>query len=253
MGWRTRLTHPHPPAPPPTSPQVLACILDGLADEAEGVRDAALAAGRIAVELYAGTALPLLLPAVEAGITSGNWRIRQSSVELLGDLLFKASGSAGRRACRPSSAGRAAPWRGGPVDANMAPRPNVPLGARAQVAGTTGKIQQDLHNEEEEGISVEAHGQAIVEALGVEKCVGWRPVPWAAPVAAGSRLLLCLSVLRRAAAGSGSCSRGHSAGRPATLPHARPPPAPGCASQAQPRAGNRVHGSLGRGVHRAHR
>ena len=39
----------------------------------------------------------------------------------------------------------------------------------SQVAGTTGRIQQDLHNEEEEGISAEAHGQAIVEALGQEK------------------------------------------------------------------------------------
>ena len=33
--------------------EVLPAILDGLADEAEGVRDAALAAGRTAVELYA--------------------------------------------------------------------------------------------------------------------------------------------------------------------------------------------------------
>lgn len=35
--------------------------------------------------------LPLLLPAIEDGIFSDNWRIRQSSVELLGDLLFKVS------------------------------------------------------------------------------------------------------------------------------------------------------------------
>lgn len=65
---------PHP-SPYSTCPilQVLTCILDGLADEAEGVRDAALAAGRIAVELYATTALPLLLPAVEAAIMSHNW------------------------------------------------------------------------------------------------------------------------------------------------------------------------------------
>lgn len=105
---------------------VLPCILDGLADEAEGVRDAALSAGRAAVELYAGSALPLLLPTVERGMQSPNWRIRQSSVELLGDLLFK-------------------------------------------VSGATGRIQQDLTNDEDEGISVEAHGAAIVQALGVKR------------------------------------------------------------------------------------
>lgn len=75
--------------------QALTCILDGLADEAEGVRDAALSSGRVAVELYAESALPLVLPAVEAGILSPNWRIRQSSVELLGDLLFKVKGATG--------------------------------------------------------------------------------------------------------------------------------------------------------------
>ena len=41
---------------------------------------------------YASTALPLLLPAVEAGVLNANWRIRQSSIELLGDLLFKVGG-----------------------------------------------------------------------------------------------------------------------------------------------------------------
>lgn len=68
---------------------MLPAILDGLSDEAEGVRDAALAAGRILVDNYANSALPLLLPAVEEGVFSDNWRIRQSSVKLLGKLLFK--------------------------------------------------------------------------------------------------------------------------------------------------------------------
>lgn len=68
---------------------MLPAILDGLADESEGVRNAALAAGHTFVDAYAATALPLLLPAVEAGIIDDNWRIRQSSIELLGDLLFK--------------------------------------------------------------------------------------------------------------------------------------------------------------------
>eukprot|EP00884_Botryococcus_braunii_P017378 jgi/Botrbrau1/4323/Bobra.0232s0015.1 len=76
--------------------EVLPAILNGLADESEGVRDAALAAGRTLVELYALSALPMLLPAVEQGIVNDNWRIRQSSVELLGDLLFKVAGTSGR-------------------------------------------------------------------------------------------------------------------------------------------------------------
>ncbi|XP_057471002.1 protein ILITYHIA [Actinidia eriantha] len=76
--------------------QVLPAILDGLADENESVRDAALSAGHVLVEHYATTSLPLLLPAVEDGIFSDNWRIRQSSVELLGDLLFKVAGTSGK-------------------------------------------------------------------------------------------------------------------------------------------------------------
>ncbi|KAF9610038.1 hypothetical protein IFM89_019766, partial [Coptis chinensis] len=77
-------------------PQVLPAILDGLADENESVRDAALSAGHVLVEHYATTSLPLLLPAVEDGIFNDNWRIRQSSVELLGDLLFKVAGTSGK-------------------------------------------------------------------------------------------------------------------------------------------------------------
>lgn len=76
--------------------RVLPAILDGLADENESVRDAALSAGHVLVEHYATTSLPLLLPAVEDGIFNDNWRIRQSSVELLGDLLFKVAGTSGK-------------------------------------------------------------------------------------------------------------------------------------------------------------
>ncbi|CAM6126914.1 unnamed protein product [Calypogeia fissa] len=76
--------------------RVLPAILDGLADENESVRDAALSAGHVLVEHYATTSLPLLLPAVEEGIFNDNWRIRQSSVELLGDLLFKVAGTSGK-------------------------------------------------------------------------------------------------------------------------------------------------------------
>ncbi|WJX62783.1 hypothetical protein P8452_47743 [Trifolium repens] len=60
----------------------------GLADENESVRDAALGAGHVLVEHYATMYIPLLLPAVEDGIFNDSWRIRQSSVELLGDLSF---------------------------------------------------------------------------------------------------------------------------------------------------------------------
>jgi hypothetical protein len=74
---------------------VLPCILTGVADENEGVRDAALGAGRTVVDTYALTSMGVLLPAIETGISSENWRIRVSSVELLGNLLFRIAGTSG--------------------------------------------------------------------------------------------------------------------------------------------------------------
>jgi hypothetical protein len=74
----------------------------------------------------------MLLPVVEEGIFSENWRIRQSSVELLGDLLFK-------------------------------------------VAGTSGKVVVD-GGSDDEGISTEAHGAAIIEALGMDRRNEVRPL-----------------------------------------------------------------------------
>ena len=109
----------------PHLPAALPCILGGLSDEAEGVRDAAMGAGRVVVERYARTALPLLLPPLLQGYLADNWRIRQSSVELMGDLLFK-------------------------------------------VAGTSGKVQTS-GGDDDEGISTEAQGRLLLDALGEER------------------------------------------------------------------------------------
>lgn len=63
-----------------------------LADESEFVRETALRAGQRIVNLYADTAIELFLPELENGLFNDNWRIRYSSVQLLGDLLYKVSG-----------------------------------------------------------------------------------------------------------------------------------------------------------------
>lgn len=48
--------------------------------------------------MHPDSCLPLLLPAVEAGLGHEAWRIRQASVELCGELLFKVRPYT---ACRP--------------------------------------------------------------------------------------------------------------------------------------------------------
>jgi hypothetical protein len=67
-------------------------ILAGLADEVESIRDTALRAGRLLVRNFAARAVDLLLPELERGLADNSHRIRLSSVELVGDLLFNLAG-----------------------------------------------------------------------------------------------------------------------------------------------------------------
>lgn len=72
--------------------QIIQPILAGLADNDENIRDTALKAGKLIVKNYAMKAIDLLLPELERGMFDENERIRLSSVQLSGELLFQVTG-----------------------------------------------------------------------------------------------------------------------------------------------------------------
>jgi hypothetical protein len=66
----------------------LPIVLQGLSDDNEGVREVAMRAGQVVVNIM-GIAHTLdLLPTLSDGLFHEDWRIRQSSILLLSDLLY---------------------------------------------------------------------------------------------------------------------------------------------------------------------
>ncbi|KAI9738850.1 MAG: hypothetical protein M1834_008357 [Cirrosporium novae-zelandiae] len=72
--------------------KIIPPILSGLADEVESIRETSLRAGRLLVKNFATRSIDLLLPELERGLSDDSYRIRLSSVELVGDLLFNLTG-----------------------------------------------------------------------------------------------------------------------------------------------------------------
>lgn len=76
--------------------KIIPPILLGLADEIESIRETSLRAGRLLVKNFATKAIDLLLPELDRGLADDSYRIRLSSVELVGDLLFNLTGISGK-------------------------------------------------------------------------------------------------------------------------------------------------------------
>ncbi|KAL7522340.1 hypothetical protein ACHAWX_007024 [Stephanocyclus meneghinianus] len=71
----------------------LPALLSGLADDNETVREVALRAGRVLVRSNGKAHKDKILPSLEAGLSNADYRIRVSSLTLLGDLLSMLGGT----------------------------------------------------------------------------------------------------------------------------------------------------------------
>ncbi|WWD15877.1 hypothetical protein CI109_100301 [Kwoniella shandongensis] len=76
--------------------RVIPPILNGLADDSEYVREASMRAGKMIIANYSTKAIDLLLPELEKGMLDAAWRIRQSSIALTRELLYRVTGISGK-------------------------------------------------------------------------------------------------------------------------------------------------------------
>ncbi len=73
----------------PLIPLTLPLVIAGLADDISSVRDVALKAGTVMVTQHAKKYAGELLPPLRSALFAENWRIRENSVRLLGELLVQ--------------------------------------------------------------------------------------------------------------------------------------------------------------------
>ncbi|KAH6566502.1 hypothetical protein BASA60_009434 [Batrachochytrium salamandrivorans] len=99
-----RIYQPFGEAFTPYIAMMIPAVLRGLADESETVRESALHAGKVIVRKYAKPAINLLLPELKLGLFDTDWRIRQNSMQLLGDLLFRIAGISSKMETSDASA-----------------------------------------------------------------------------------------------------------------------------------------------------
>ncbi|KAJ2804563.1 translational activator of GCN4 [Coemansia guatemalensis] len=141
----------------PFLPRVLPPVLSGLADENEQVRTAALRAGRILVASFAGTSVDLLIPELLSAMHNGAWRIRQSSIELLAELIFRIAGVSAKHAEREREAARAA---FGVVQDSDA----------ADAEGSDAEEDSGDEDEENDAAIISNLREILSEKIGVERC-----------------------------------------------------------------------------------
>jgi hypothetical protein len=71
----------------------LPALISGLSDDSEPVREVALRAGRVLIRSHGKVHVDKILPSLEAGLGDDDYRIRVSSLSLLGDLLSMIGGT----------------------------------------------------------------------------------------------------------------------------------------------------------------
>lgn len=71
----------------------LPALINGLSDDSEPVRDVSMRAGRVLIRTHGKVHVDKILPNLEAGLLDEDYRIRLSSLSLLGDLLSTIGGT----------------------------------------------------------------------------------------------------------------------------------------------------------------